>query len=351
MKHISLLFIFSLMILVVGCQESSSKKKSSSSSNYCYQYPYAPECTGSTTGYTTGSTTSGTTGGTTGTPSCTSAQDYWNTPGCPGFCYYNASHSSCNGGGTTGGTTGGSGTNPFPRYNSMYADKNWEVLYPYVPSLSCSSSYAPSGISYTPYETRQGTITLKGQVNYDPASGQAFFDTTSELLQTVNSARNFFWGDSTLKIRFKSNVQPKSANTSAVCPGRATGMSSIKGYGRIRFDLYLVGRRADNSTSTVSLGKKTVNVNSCTPAIDLSNYAAQFPNGIYLKVQNVEGNQNWLPGGANYWDSYQQAQIYDTYGYVYPQNPYVGETWKAIRNAECWSLDIEVAADGTKTFN
>ena len=326
MKHMPLLFIFTMFILAVGCQESTKSSNSSNNgsnnSYYCIQYPSAPECTGSTTG---------TTGGTTGTY----------------YCDLYPTSSVCTGSGTTGttGSTTGGTSNPYPFYYSGYVDKNWGILYPYVPSVSCATATTPSGISYTPYETRKGTITLKGQVDYDPSSGQAYFDTTSSLLQSVTKAREFFWGDSTLKVRFKSNIQPSSANTSTVCPGRVTGQSSIKGYGKIKFDLYLVGRKANGSETTISLGTKEVGVNTCTSAIDLSSYAAEYPNGIYLKVKNVYGNQNWLPG------TYQESWYYDSYGYVSPQNPYVASAWKLIRNAECWSLDIEVAADGTKTFN
>src|SRR5690606_17232213 len=106
--------------------------------------------------------------------------------------------------------------NPYPNYGSDYAnkywysqysidEKNWLVHYPFIPSISCSDTKSPANISYTPYETRKGTITLSGKNSYDPSSGQEYFDTTSQLLQSVSGAREFFWGDSTLKIRFKAN--------------------------------------------------------------------------------------------------------------------------------------------------
>ena len=323
------------MFFLAGCQESSKKSSSSQNPYSCSYNYYAPGCPG----YNPGLTNGGSVGGTT----CTGTN--YNIQGCPGFCQINPTHSSCSTN-TTGGSTGGSTVNRYPFYYSGYVDKNWAVLYPFIPNISCTDAFDPPGVSYTPYPTRKGTITLKGQVNYDPDSGQPFFETTSSLLQTVSGARNFFWGDSTLKVRFKANVQPKSANTTAVCPGRVTGMSSIKGYGKLKFDLSLVGRKENGTVSLpISLGQKTISVNSCTPAIDLSPYASQYPNGIYLKIANVQGNQNWSPGTNS------EQQTYDTYGYIYPQNPHVGETWEYIRNAECWTLDIEVAADGTKTFN
>jgi hypothetical protein len=346
MKHTLLIFVGSLLFLI-GCVESTKK---SNNTNICATNPYAVGCYSQNPGTTVGGTVGGTTGVyDPGNNSCyMSPQAYYGMQGCPGFCMYYPAHASCLGsttGSTVGGTTGTyPGTNPYPNYYSGYVDKNWMVHYPYVPSISCSDATAPSGIDYTPHETRKGTITLKGQVNYDPASGQQFFDTTSDLLQTTTKAKQFFWADSTLKVRFKANIQPESRNTTTVCPGRVSGMSTLKGYGKIKFNLHLVGTRANGTTETVSLGTQEVKVNSCTSALNLSTYAAQYPNGIYLKVSNVYGNQNWMPG-----NNYQQ-QVYDTYGYVTPQNPSVEGTWGLIRNAECWSLDVEVAADGTKTF-
>lgn len=345
MKHTIFIFIASLLFLI-GCQETSVKKNAN---NICATNPYAPGCYASNPGSTVGTAVNG---ANPGMNSCyTNPQAFWGMQGCPGFCQNYPGHASCYGnstGTTVGGTNGGSypgGVNPFPNYYSGYVDKNWMVHYPYAPSISCNEAVTPSGIDYTPHDTRKGSITLKGQVNYDPASGQQFFDTTSDLLQTATKAKQFFWADSTLKVRFKANLQPESRNTTAVCPGRVSGMSTLKGYGKIKFDLHLVGTRANGTTSTVSLGNKEVKVNSCTAALDLSSYAAQFPNGIYLKVSNVYGNQYWMANNNS------QQQIYDTYGYITPQNPHVEGTWALIRNAECWSLDIEVAADGTKTFN
>lgn len=319
MKRLSLFSVLSFAsILLVGCTQESTKINSNNSNQnpYCIgQNYYNYGCPGygtSNGGTTSGSTTGSTTGGTTGT--------------------------------TTGGTTGGSNYNPYPNYGSTYVDKNWSVHYPYVPSINCTDATTPSNINYTPYETRKGTITLAGKNSYDPSSGQSYFDTTSSSLQSVSAAQNFFWGDTTLKVRFKANLQPESANTTTVCPGRKTGQSSIKGYGRIKFDLTLVGTKGDGSTGTAYLGTKTIDINKCTSALNLSSYAEEYPNGIYLKISNVQGNQNWSPGIG--YEAY-----YDNYGFIYPQNPYVENTWKAIRDAECWSLDIEVAADGTKTFN
>lgn len=358
MKHTPLIFVFSLMIFIVGCQEKSSKKKSSSSNALCvgtgyYTVPGCPGYSGTTAGGYTGTTTGGTTGTTVG--------------------------------GTNGGTTGGY-NNPYPNYSSFYADKNWQVKYPYAPSIECSTPVAPSGISYTPYETRKGTVTVVGagfgpipgtsptqyrnpqdpKAWYDPNTYIALSsgDQTSERLRTLQGAKEFFWTDSALKIRFKANLQPDSSNGNPICHGRVSSQAWIKGYSKIKFNLHLVGTRADGTTNEEFLGEQTVEIQKCTPAINLANfnginYPSKYPNGIYLKIKNVRGNQNWAPGGANYWESYYQQQAFDQWGFYSKTqssmgygNPYYdGNSYmQAIRANDCWSVDIEVAADGTKTF-
>jgi hypothetical protein len=57
-----------------------------------------------------------------------------------------------------------------------------------------------------------------------------------------------------------------------------------------------------------------------------------YPNGMYLKISNVLENKgcsdwNWQGGFSNC------------------------NNWVPVRSSECWTMDIEVAADGTKTFD
>ncbi len=339
MKQAIQITLFSALSLLVGCQEKSSKSTSNSSTNSygnCVGLNYytVPGCGGygGTNGYTTGSTTSGTTTGTT-------------TSGT-----------------TTGTTTSGSYINPYPNYASSYVEKNWQNDYPYVPALNCSTPTAPSGISYTPYETRKGTVTVVGAgfgAGKNPADPKSWYDpntyitisadTTSERLRTLSGAKEFFWTDSTLKIRFKANIQPESSQGNPVCYGRVPSMSTLKGYTKLKFNLFLVGINANNTSTEEFLGEQTVELNKCTPAINLAdfngiNYPSKYPNGIYLKIKNVRGNQNWSPG------TQQELIAWDTWGF-YPNSYYAGNSYlPAIRSNECWSLDIEVAADGTKTF-
>lgn len=329
MRHLPLLLFFSLLFLT-ACQES--KKKSSSSSeqnNLCigtgyYTVPGCPGYAGNTTGGTTGSTNL-----------CyQTTSNYWQMPGCPGFCQNYPADASC-GGPTTGSTTGGgSTTNPYTQVGSNAVTPNWGVKYPGgVPAGNCSAAYAPSGVSYTPYETRKATMTIVGKTWYNPADPVApNYMNTSSLLRSVNGAKQLFSTDSLLKVRFKVIQQPESSSSSPYCYGRSTG-SSIAGYHKLQFNVSLVGTRANGTTETEPIGTFNVGVNSCTPAIDLSSYASTYPGGIYLVVQSVKGNQAYFPSN------------YDFFGFRDVNS------FSDIRSQDCWVLDVEVAADGTKTFD
>lgn len=394
MKHMSLIFVFALMTFVTGCQDSKTKKSSSSSSqlncsanpsqygcpSYCTYYPGGLGCNGSTTGSTTS--------GTTGSVDCSTPTNYFQNSSCPGYaqCMSNPSVStSCS---NYPGTTGGS-TNPFPNYSSFYADKNWQVKYPYYPNSginpttgemipviqNCPAPTTPSGISYTPYETRKGTVTVvgKGTKNadpmswYDPRSYNAISDDrTSPLLRNVDEALKFFYTDSRMRVRIKANLQPDSSSSNPYCYGRVTGQAWIKGYTRLRLDLYLIGVSKDTNgnvttyhTPELLIPDMTIGINNCSSVLDLAsfngpsgvvNYPSKYPDGFFLQIRNVRGNQNYSPGGTPGADSYNRQMAYDQWGF-WPHQYYNGlDFTMPIRSNDCWSVDIEVAADGTKTF-
>ena len=138
--------------------------------------------------------------------------------------------------------------------------------------------------------------------------------------------------DSLLKVRFKPKPQPHSAQTTDTCFGRTRNNSYIAGYYKLKFNVTLVGTRSDNTTGEEPLGIIESNVNSCTPAIDLSPYVDAYPNGVYLKITDVQSNQGTWPAD------------YVNYGFLH------GTAWKTVRSSDCWTMDIEVSADGTKTF-
>ncbi len=331
--------MLALMSLIsMGCQEKSKKSSSSSQqSAYCMQNPYAQGCYGATT--------AGTTGGTTNQTCFQSTNNYWSMPGCPGFCQNYPTHPNCAGttsggttsGSTTGSTTGG-GSNPYPQYPSNGINQNWGVQYPpnnIPPQGNCAAAVSPSGINYTPYETRKATMALAGKTFYSPASANAGnLTNTSSILKSVNTARTLFETDSVLKVRLKPRPQPENTSSSPYCyiPSYQK-MSSVAGYTKLEFNVVLVGRRANGTEDQEPLGTFMVGVNSCTPAIDLSSYTSTYPDGIYLIVQSVRSNQGVYPND-------------------YPQNGFTNSnTFTDVRSMDCWVLDVEVAADGTKTFN
>lgn len=311
MKYMPLMFIVSLFFLV-ACQEKSTKSTNTTNNN------------------------------SSALQNCQYGQNYWVMPGCLGYCQMNPTNPLCIGN-TTSGTTGGSGsggggggiiTNPYPNYPSSPVNTQWQGKYPGgVPSGSCSQTYNPTGINFTPYETRKATMTIVGKTWYNPADGNApNYTNTSSLLKSINGARQLFQTDAALKVRFKVIPQPESSNSSPYCYGRTSG-TSIAGYTKLQYNVQLVGANSYGQTFTEPLGTFTTNVNSCSPAIDLSTYASKYPGGIYVIVQAVKGNQGFFPND------------YDFNGFK-NVNQFVD-----IRSQDCWVLDVEVSADGTKTFD
>lgn len=317
MKFISLLFFIFSVISLTACQEKSTNKTSSNTNALCIGTGYytVPGCPG----YVNPNN------------SCIGAAYY--QPGCPGHTGGTTSGGTATGGSTSGGTTGS--TNPYTSVPSNSVTPNWGVKYPGgIPSGSCSDSYEPSGINFTPYETRKATMTIVGQTWYSPypSTIAGNYMNTSSLLKNVTGARQLFSTDSTLKVRFKVIQQPESTSSSPYCYGRMPG-ASIAGYTKLQFNVQLRGVRANGVQVTEPIGTYTVGVNSCTPAIDLSSYASTYPGGIYLIVDSVKGNQGYFP--ANY----------DDFGFRDV------DSFVDIRSMDCWVLDVEVAADGTKTFD
>lgn len=340
-KTFFILLTFFTLILT-GCQEKPARRSSNTN-------PYNANCTG---------------------------QAYWTTPGCAGYCQYNPSANGCGGttggtiGGTTGTTTGGATigggtttgtttgtvnsclTNPYsyacycqtnPHATgcagtgvSVAPSPGWGNKYYTNPPDNTSSTcgtYNPSGVSQA-YETRKGTITVGGGQWYNPSSPTNLTTTyNSSTLRSVSAAKTFFITDSMIKVRFKVRAEPETQSTgSTICQGRTEGQSWLPGYFKLKFAVSLVGTKSDNTTAEEPLGTITGAVNSCTSGIDLSPYAGMYPNGMYLKISNVTENK----GCSNYnWQT----------GFS------TCSSFVNVRSSECWTMDIEVAADGTKTFD
>lgn len=333
MKLRSLLIMLTFFILVLtGCQEKSSSKKSSNQNPYyCYQYPNDPVCSGNNT-----------TGGTTGNYNY--CQMYPYAPGCYG-------------GNTTGSSTGGtSGTtncsqNPFsfacycqtyPRATGCPSTgvgnvyPYWGVRYPPVvngvsqgiPPENCSAPQLPSGMTQA-HETRKGTVTIAGHKDYNLIEPEPYLNTSSNLM-TKSEAKQFFITDSYLKIRFKPNIQPELSMGDSICYGRASGQSTTPGYTKLTF---YVNVYSANGALLRTINVPATTINSCSQAYDLSNQIAASPAGIFITVRDVKANQDcwWSDGptGTGFTNC---------------------NKFKDVRAADCWSMDIEVAADGTKTF-
>jgi hypothetical protein len=339
MKHATIFFLLALTALIsVSCNKSSSKSKSSSSSSaYCAQYPYASGCTNNSTycaqnptaygcpGYN-GTTTGSSTGG---SASCAPPVSGQQTV-CANYCAYFPGSSGCLANGTNCNYTPTAAGCPG---SSTVNGNNYGALYPQgVPAGSCSAVYAPSS-NPSAYDTRKGTMTVVGGSWYNPESGSGSYLNTSSLLTSVSTAKTFFMTDSVLKVRFKIRPQPDSAMQAGVCYGRNTG-ASIPGYTKLKFTISVKGYDANNVLSGVNFVKMVdaTGVNSCTDAIDLSPYKAQYPNGMFVIVSDVTSNQKC--SNYNYTTGFANCNV---------MGP--------VRTIDCWSLDMEVAADATKTFD
>jgi hypothetical protein len=153
------------------------------------------------------------------------------------------------------------------------------------------------------------------------------------MLKSVSQAKVFYMTDSMLKVRFKVKAQPAAAQTDTMCYGRNMPGSTIPGYTKLQYMVKVYGVGAGNAVTYLDTkGPFTTGVNSCSPALDLSQYINQNPGqeGIVVTVEQVKANQNCSPwtNGFNTCNSY-----------------------KNVRSFDCWAMDIEVAADGTKTFD
>lgn len=375
MKQKSILLVLTFLVLtIIGCQEKKSSSSGTATSAYCTgtNYYTVAGCPGYG-----GGTTSGT--GTT----CTGTL-YYTNPNCAGYCTIAANQNTaqCTGGTSSGGSSsGGTGTNctlnpfsyacycqsvPFAngcaQYGTQsYVSKNWGVKYPsaVVPSRACSATKNPVGVSGSLYETRKATVTAGGFCNptnpsygslcapyntqtdgtYNPASPMAAgMLNTSAVLKSEAGAKSFFISDASLKIRFKANPEPDAASTSTWCSGRRTGTSMLPGAAKYTFNVTLVGTRPGGVQELEPLRPGvgfTVDVNGCSEAIDLSTYLGVYTEGMYVIITDVKSNK----GG---WPSQQQL---DTSGFI------GWGSFDKVRSGECWSFDIEVAADGTKTFD
>lgn len=360
MKQLSLFSLLTfLSLFLVGCSQESTKTSGSSSNPYCQYNPYSYGCPGYT---------GGTNGGQ--NPYC---QQNPFLQGCPQFCQYNPTHASCVGS-TTGGTTGGSTNptclqnpyaqgcpqfcqynpthvscrNPYPDYQSDPKYPNWGVRYPGgQPPESCSPTFTPDYISeagYTPWETRKATITLagmeSGNIMYAPSplrpDASQMLNTSPDMMD-INGVKRFYATDSILKLRIKVRPQPNARKSDqTLCHDRNIEKgSTTPGYTKLQYYVKVYGITDSNSVNYLAtLGPYTTTVNGCSPAIHLSQFKAESPNGVFVTIDQVKSNQDcWWDDGPN------------GTGFLNCNN------FKNVRSFDCWQMELEVASDGTKTFN
>jgi hypothetical protein len=292
---------------------------------------------GTTSGGTTsGGTTSGgtTSGGTTITncsilPIDSSCSEYCQAFPAAYGCL--ADGTNCNSNPTATGCPG----------SSSVITPNWGVLYPGgEPQEACSASYLPVGKA-TAFNTRKGTITIAGLATgsneYSPFSlNAANYLNTSPMLKSVSQAKVFFMSESILKVRFKVKPQPVAAQADTMCYGRIMTLSTIAGYTKLQYYVKVYGVGSDNAVNYLDTkGPITTVVNSCSEALDLSQYIKKNPDqtGIFITVEQVQSNQGSWPAD------------YLTNGFSNSLS------YKNVRPSECWGMDIEVAADETNTFD
>lgn len=256
----------------------------------------------------------------------------YETPECVylGTCASGGSGGTGTTTGGTGGTTGSTGGGGYPWIPSYPIEVNWGVHYPGgVPQGSCSTPTLPSGATHA-YDTRKATLTVAGGKGYDPSYYEVpNYYNTSSILKSEESAKLLFSTDAKLNVRFKVHPQPDARKTTDYCYGRATGKSSMPGYTKLQFTINAVGVK-NGRKITEPVGTYTVGVNNCSNSIPLSHLKSQFPDGLYLTITSVMSNQ------GDWWDPDVGFKNSDVFTTVPSQN--------------CWAMEIEVAADGTKVF-
>lgn len=346
MKQKSFILVLALFTLILsGCQQKAASKKSSTTN------PVAPPAT-----------------------SCV-GEAYWTLAGCTGYCQYNPTAAICTGG-TTGGTTGstgvvcttypmavtcanycqqtprpygclanGSNCNVNPNASgcpgaSVTVNPYWGIHYPPTgtpPTGTCSEPYAPEGLPNA-FATRKGTITLAGlttgSIEYNPLTAGSLLN-TSPMLKSVAQAKIFFMTDSVLKVRMKPKPQPYAAQSSTMCYGRNMPGVTIPGYTKLQYYVKVYAATSGNALGALlgTEGPIETGVNDCSPAIDLSGYQEQSPTGVVIAVDQVKANQNC---SGSFWTANGFANCV---------------SYKNVRSYDCWAMDFEVAADGTKTFD
>jgi hypothetical protein len=276
-------------LVVAGCSKSSTTKSNSSSSNNS-----ATAC----------------------------LYDYYTNPQCPGYA-------STTGGTTSGATTGSTGGGNYtgmPDSNNNWASRYNTTGKPTASStINCSAAVnQPNGLNYAP---RKGTVHMAFRSHYRPdlAGFPSYANSTSYFLTSVNTARDFLDSDAHLKVRFMPRPQRVPSAGDPWCYGRKlnSGSGTAYGYTELTYTVGVYGIQNGTLVGPVKTDYLTTAIQTCSPAIDYSGQAQQFPEGIVLTIFDVYSNQGC--------GSYPCSALSQT-------------------STTCWGMDVEVATDATKTF-
>lgn len=163
-----------------------------------------------------------------------------------------------------------------------------------------------------------------GEAEY---SGAGYSHNISYFLTTVNDAKAFVDTDAVLKVRVKPRPEPKAPTGKTWCFGRVTGQAADSwGYTKLKYSVSVRAVNADGSLGPfMGTTNQTTSVNSCSTPIDFSGYAQSAPNGLVVVVHDVYSDQGC---------TYQQGCT----------------SYKQVRAAACWQMDIQVSVDGTQSI-
>jgi hypothetical protein len=170
------------------------------------------------------------------------------------------------------------------------------------------------------------------QYNGDSLAQQTFI--------TPQEASILFSSDSRLRVRFMVKPQPQPPSNQTYCYGRNTGVQ-IQHYGKLKFEIHLRDIQCSNGSTTSCpsgqyvLGPRyggpiyvgPIDVDSCSPVIDLGHLRNQSNFGTTVEVAAVKSDQ--------------YCQINGTFC----------ESEKNVRSIDCWQMTMQVVTDSTQDFN
>ena len=170
------------------------------------------------------------------------------------------------------------------------------------------------------------------QINSDSLAQQTFI--------TPQEASILFSSDSRLRVRFVARPQPIPPSNQTYCYGRNTGVQ-IDPYGKLKFEIHLrdvlcsTGSTTSCPSNSYVLGPRyngpimvgPINVNECSPVIDLGHLRNQSNFGTTIEVAAVKSDQTCEVNGE-----FCPAE-------------------KNVRSKDCWHMTMQVVTDSTQDFN